>query len=111
MPLTITQVMPAVNLGGIGNKSMTLVDVDFDNSYPTGGEALTPGNVGLSTFDIVINTGSDTGYVFEFNHASNLLLAYWQDADAIADSALVQVANTTDLSGVTNVRLLCIGNS
>ena len=50
-----------------------------------------------------------SGYVFEYDYANKLALAYWADYDAGADGALIQVANTTDLSGVTGVRFIAWG--
>ena len=36
-----------VQNSGFQNKRANLMDVDFDSSYPTGGESLTPGDFGL----------------------------------------------------------------
>lgn len=94
--------------GGAGNRNVYICDVDFDASYPTGGESLTPANVGLQQFDLVL-ASNDAGFVFEFNYTDNLLLAYYADNDAGADGALIQVANATDLSANTNIRTLIIG--
>ena len=95
-------------MGGAGNRNIYICDIDFDTSYPTGGEALAPATVGMQSFDLVM-VAPDAGYVFEFDYTNNLLLAYWADNDAGSDTALVQVADTTNLSGVANARALIIG--
>ena len=37
-----------------GGKRMNVVDITFDSSYPTGGEAVTPNQLGLNTIDRVL---------------------------------------------------------
>lgn len=104
MALTVTEVTRNV---GPGNRKEVIATVAFDSSYPTGGESLAPSLLGFQAFDFVsfTNTG---GYVFEFDHTNSKVLAYW--VDTTTDGApLAQVANTTDLSGVTTARLRAIG--
>ena len=91
-----------------GNKRVRVVDVDFDSSYPTGGESLTAADLGLSVVDIVIPSPK-SGYVFEYDYTNSKLKAYWADYDAGADGALIEVGNGTDLHTVTDVRLLAMG--
>lgn len=95
-------------LGGAGNRNINICDIDFDASYATGGEALTPATVGMQQFDLVL-CESAVGYVFRYDYTANTLLAYWADNNGVADSALIQVPDTTNLSAVTNVRTLIIG--
>lgn len=40
-----------------GNKRVRVYDVTFDSSYPTGGESLTPADVGLKKIEQVIPQG------------------------------------------------------
>ena len=115
-----------------------IADVTFDNSYPTGGEALTANQFGLNTMSFVLPSPS-AGYIFEFNHTAKKLKAFTPTAvSVIADvgvadanntlmksaagsievagtgtafavnNAATEVANTTNLSTVT-VRVLAIG--
>ena len=70
----------------------------FDDSYPTGGEAITAANVGLNRAIDRIIIESAAGYVFKYDKANKKVLAYYADYDASSDGALIQVANTTDLS-------------
>ena len=50
-----------------------------------------------------------SGYVFEYDYTNSKIKAYWCDYDAAADGAMTEVTDTTDLSGVTGVRLLAMG--
>ena len=109
MALTITTELATV-LGGQGNRSLKLIDIDFDSSYPTSGESLTPASINFLSIDFLY-AETTSGFVFEYNYSGELLLAYYADYDAVADGALIQVANATDLSSVTNVRAMVIGQS
>ena len=109
MVLTLTTELDTV-LGGTGHRSLKLIDIDFDSSYPTSGESLTPADINFLSIDFLY-VESTSGFVFEYNYSGELLLAYYADYDAGADSALIQVANTTDLSAVANARGLVIGQS
>jgi len=71
MPLTIANREWTV----VGNKRVATGSLTFDSSYPTGGEPLTAGDLGLRAIDfIVIQTTS--GLIFEYNYTGALLLAY-----------------------------------
>lgn len=50
MALTATQRVATV----MGNKRVVVATITFDSSYPTGGEDLTPGIVGLNTVEAVM---------------------------------------------------------
>lgn len=91
-----------------GDKRIVLASVDFDSSYPTGGEALTPANFSLDSIDLIVPTHK-LGYLVEYDKANSLLKAFYFDYDAGADGAAIQVANATNLSGLTGVQLLVIG--
>lgn len=81
----------------LGTK-LVAVQITFDNSYPTGGEALTAANVGL---DEILAVFAESGTVaVKYDKANAKLMAYWYDYDGGADAIAVQVANTTDLSAV-----------
>ena len=79
-----------------GAERVSVSDVVFDSSYPTGGEPLTFADLGLSnvTFAIatvkVAGTGSVTSVAYDV--ANQKLLAY---------AAAAQIANTTNLAAVT----------
>lgn len=83
--------------------------VALDSSYPTGGEAITANAVGLGTILMGYSPGTTSGYLFQWDNTNSKLLAYYADYDAVADGALIQVPNTTDLSALTAVPLILIG--
>jgi hypothetical protein len=91
------------------SKRLILATAAFDNSYPTGGETVIKSQIGLKTIDSILAFPSN-GYVFQYDSAANKLKAYWADNAALAASALVEVTNTTDLSGVTAAQLLIVGD-
>ena len=104
MALTITTVKEGI-LGDLRYKVLTLA---FDSSYPTGGESFTASDVGMDFFHLV-ECNSDDGYVFKWDKANAKILAYYADYDAGADGALIQAANTLDLSATINVETFVIG--
>lgn len=107
------------------NAYMNVVDIQMDSSYPTGGEAITPQQLGLNVIDFVLASPA-AGYIAEFDHANsklkmytptaahvhneNTAASYTQNADTDENtaSAADEVANTTDLSAVT-VRVVAMG--
>ncbi len=82
---------------------LVICQVTLDSSYPTGGEAMTAANFGLDQI-LTVFAQSMGGYVFSWDSTNSKLLAYRSkdpgDAGG-ADIVLQQVANATDLSGVT----------
>lgn len=79
-----------------------------DSAYPTGGTAnfedevrkkLLMGNVEL--YDVKALDGK--GYVLGYDYENDKLKVYRADYDAVADGPLVEVPDTTNLSGVTFV--------
>lgn len=82
-----------------GKKRQVVTNVTLDNSYPTGGEAITAVQLGLSRVDTVICT-TNTGHVAQYDKANAKIKMYYADYDAVADGALIEVANATDLSSV-----------
>lgn len=94
-----------------GNKRAVICNVDFDDSYPTGGESLTPTNLGLRKIDW-LEAQPTGGYVFQYDYTNQKLLAYQQTDPADtggADVPLAQAGSTEDLSGVTDVRVFALG--
>ena len=66
--------------------------IDFDSSYPTGGEAFLPASVGLSKINFILFEGG-TGYIAEYDEANNKILTY--------TTAATQTANGVDLSAIS----------
>lgn len=87
-----------------GKKRMVATEVTLDSSYPTGGEAITAAQLGLSRVDAVM-CSTNTGHVAQYDKTNAKIKMYYADYDAVADGALIQVPNTTDLSAVT---VLCL---
>jgi hypothetical protein len=82
--------------------------IAFDASYPTGGEAwdmsaLMP----VSLKAVFIENKS--GYVFEYDYTNKKVIAYYCDYSTGTDAVMIEVANTVDLSAVTGVRFMAIG--
>lgn len=78
---------------------MVLADVTLDSSYPTGGYAVTPAQLGLSQIDLVIAGNPDVGGIassFVTVAAANKL-KMWQTTTG-ANQILVEVANAQDVS-------------
>ena len=94
MVLTLTKLRRTV----VGNMRLAIYQVTFDNSYPTGGEALTAADLGLSSIEIMKTDGGDGGYVPQFDYANNKMLMFEAGADG---AALDEVTATTDLSSVS----------
>jgi len=100
MALTITPVPGTRNSDG--RYFSQIVDIALDNSYPTGGYAISPRDVGLglTIFGMQIIGG---------NSAANGRKAMWDTGnnklmlaqDAGAAGAMAQVPNATDVSTLT----------
>lgn len=52
-----------------GNKRFHHFTLAFDSSYPTGGESLTPRNLGLSGIDLIL-LEPGYGFLFEYDHTN-----------------------------------------
>jgi hypothetical protein len=89
-----------------GTAKMYVGTIAFDASYPTGGEAIDLGS--NERLDIVL-CPNNTGYQFSWDAANQKLLVYVGDNDNAADAPGAQVANTTDLSALTAVPFLAVG--
>lgn len=114
MALTVTNKTTGGSTGqdvrviGIGDLKCLPLTIAFDSSYPTGGEPLdVSGYFDKEVINVQINPTS--GYVFEYDYTNKKVLAYYGNNDGDADGALVQVADTTDLSSLTSVKVLVWG--
>lgn len=100
MALTISAQPPQL----LGTERVVRATITFDASYPTGGEAFTAAQLGLTSLkDVQPYAGlgsSTTGYVPVWNRSvsSPLLLVLMGDNNNASDGPLIEVANTTDLS-------------
>ena len=80
-----------------------IADVEFDDSYATGGLALGPSDVGLRVIDFV-NAPASGGYVFEYDYAAQKLKALVCDDG----NPMAEVSASTDLSSV-KTRVMVVG--
>jgi hypothetical protein len=69
---------------------------DGSDTYPTGGVPLTAADMGCANeiFSFILEDTSDTGFIYKYDRANVKLKMYYADYDAVADGALVEVANT-----------------
>ena len=106
MVLAITVPGNASDMAGVpGNNKYVIKRIQFDSSYASGGEALTPTTLGLESLHIMICESEDSGYVAQYDYSGEKLAVYEAGADA---AALDEVASTTDLSALY-VRILAFG--
>lgn len=102
--------MATLNIDKVNTRQLTGVrlatgTIDFDSSYPTGGEAI---SLPLSEVKGML-IENKAGYVFSYDRTNKKILAYYADYDAAADGALIQVADKADLSALTGVAFLAWG--
>lgn len=96
MGLTVADVERRQSVGTYYEK---IVDITFDTSYPTGGEALVPADVG---FDSILQVSVDptAGFVFTYDYVAETLQAFWVDT-TVDGAAMAEVPDTHNLSAVT----------
>jgi hypothetical protein len=95
MALTVSRLARGGFTDGL---SAVVHEITFDDSYPTGGEALTANTIGGGSVVAAFFEVED-GYVFRYDKANSKVLAYWVDT-TVDGAALAEVADTTDLSAV-----------
>lgn len=85
----------------MGRQRMVQVDITFDSSYPTGGEAVSAASLGISRLDR-IDISPSGGYIpqWDGSRTAPKIKMYWVDT-TVDGSPLLEVANTTDLATVT----------
>ena len=95
MAATVTLSEYPVNFGG----GMLFVTgtVTMDNSYPTGGEAVTAGQFKGGSFVRVLLSASTTGIVPAFDATNKKVMAFWVDT-TVDGAALAEVTASTDLA-------------
>lgn len=91
----------------MGDQRVTIADITFSDSYPTGGEAINPQLLGLDVINFVWAPPT-AGYLLEYDYAGNKMLALYPTADAAAPAVAEEVADQTDLETLT-VRCMFFG--
>lgn len=90
----------------VGNQKKTVTDVTFDSSYPTGGETVTPANLGLTYVEY-----AETNVITATGGGVNVTNAKYDKANQktlLYDETPAEVANTSDVS-TTVVRHTAFG--
>ena len=95
--------------GQFGPKTVIRGTIAFDNSYPTNGEALLLSQIGLSTID-QMQVFPYKGYVPQWDGTNKKVKMFYADYTANASGALIEVANTADLSAVDALPFEAIGD-
>lgn len=87
----------------VGPKRVRKVAYTADNSYPTGGYAMTLQQLGLSALEeaIALNGMNAQGYVIRVDVPNKKLMFFYGDYNNAADGPLIEVPNATSLTGVT----------
>jgi hypothetical protein len=97
-----------------GGVKLLLGTLAMDSSYPTNGETVDLSSYfpGGSILFFAAEPTSSGAYVLAHDGGTataGKIEAYYCDYDAVADGALIEVANTTDLSGITAAKCLILG--
>lgn len=78
--------------------------ITFDDSYPTGGEAITAANFGFSSTIYVLELGKDDGLMFQFDRTNSTIMAYFPTGGASSPTTVgAPTATATLPSGTTTV--------
>ena len=92
----------------VGNQYEVKALAAFDSSYPTGGEAVTLSELGLSRLDdLTIEPSAGYAFAWDGSTTAPKIIAYWTGAGLSA--VLAQVTNGTNLAAVTGVRVTARG--
>lgn len=76
--------------------------VTFDSSYATGGEALTPADLGLTTLDAV-NVYPSGGYLFDYDYTAKKLKALYPTAASAGSVSTIELSHAgSDIKGSAN---------
>lgn len=94
MALTIT--IPDRGRTVVGNRRLVTGSLTQDSSYPTGGESLTPGDLGLSDIDFIVFSADVIQCYWE--SSTKKVLMYYGNNDGAADGEFVEATSTDDLS-------------
>lgn len=85
----------------VGTAFLVVADIQMDNAYPTGGEAVEAARFGLAVLDFVLPSPAG-GYLAEFDHTNNKLRAFNPRA-AIASTLGVTTPALAHAAGATAV--------
>jgi hypothetical protein len=95
MAHTITLQSPK-GLENFGSMKGAIATLDI-TSYPTNGEAITPGEFRMRSIAGIIGMSSENGYMLGYDRANSKLKVYYGDYSEAGDGPLVEAPNTTDV--------------
>lgn len=110
MAITVTKDTRFPNRVSQGNKvgqAILTGSIAFDSSYPTGGEDAGDISDYFRNLDSILIEAAG-GYSFEYDATNDKIKAYWVDT-TVDGAPQAEVANTTDLSGVTAAKFVATG--
>lgn len=110
MALTLDSTAQFVGLNPSWNLKPTFLKFDLDNSYATGGYALTAATLGFTATPKLVVIPNNSGYSFEYDYTNAKLKVFYADNNNASDGPQIEVPNTTDLSAITGVRVIAWGN-
>src|SRR5262245_23365210 len=96
MALTFTTVR-RINIQKSGGVRFAIFDITFDNAYATGGWAITPANLGLTSIDGLMSFGPQVaaaGTTFGWDPTAGKLLAYKSNTAALFQEIAAADLNT-----------------
>ena len=60
----------------MGGLAVNFLTITWDNSYPTGGEAITPANCGVSVIHELVVLCDNAGWSFQFDKSALTIMAF-----------------------------------
>ena len=94
--MALTIAIPDRGRTVVGNRRLVTGSLTQDSSYPTGGESLTPGDLGLSDIDFIVFSADVIQCYWE--SSTKKVLMYYGNNDGAADGEFVEATSTDDLS-------------
>ena len=119
--MALTFATTIVHESVFGNKRVVTADVVATGTGTATGDAFAPSALGLRGFDILMignsqtlsatgtaTTAEDVGYHVAYDYVNEKIIMTYSDLNGSADGPSIEVADTTNLTGV-RVRALIIG--
>jgi hypothetical protein len=92
---------------GKGQIKFLTGQIDFDNSYPTGGEDMDLTKYFKNLLGVLFE--SKSGYVFEYDYTAKKVKVMYFDYSNASDGVAVEVPDITNLSTLVDVRFIAWG--
>lgn len=99
---------PGAAAGGAAMKS-SICRIDWDDSYPTGGESLTPSDFDMVHIAAVIKIYDDELYSYNFSRENQRLMVLEFEYSSGTDGNMIEMGNTDNLSTLSTT-VLAIGS-